>query len=387
MRPLDRRAKRVLARFRIAAAFQEIEALGEPVEDLRRREHTGAGRGELDGEREVVEAATELGGRLVRSKPAPLTEKRHSLRLGEGRHGVLDFAAHTQQLAAGHEQMEVRADLDERGEVGCDFDDLLQVVEQEQQLPLADVVGEAVFRAEGLPDRFEDKCRVTQHRKADPEHAGLELSDQLRSRLDREPRLARPARPAQRDEPMPAHQLRHLSRLPLTPDVRGRRPRQVRIGDRLEGWEALLAELEDRHRLGEVLQPMLAEVGHAAVQQRPRCRRQQHLPTVPRGRDPRTEMDVLADVTFPRQKRLAGVQPHSDPDQTGLERQIRRRHSSDCRPRIGEHVEERITLRVHLDAVLGGENRTKHPPMLCQRLRVRLRPELAAAAPSTPRRP
>ena len=42
---------------------------------------------------------------------------------------------------------------------------------------------------------------------------------------------------------MPAHQLRHLSRLPLTPDVRGRRPRQVRIGDRLEGWEALVAEL------------------------------------------------------------------------------------------------------------------------------------------------
>ena len=157
MRPLDRRAKRVLARFRIAAAFQEIEALGEPVQDLRRSEHSGASRGELDGEREVVEAATELGHRLVRIKPAPLTEKRYSLRLGEGRHGVVDFASHAEQLAAGHEQVEVRADLDEQGEVGCDFDDLLQVVEQEQQLPLADVVDKAVLRPEGLPDRLEDK--------------------------------------------------------------------------------------------------------------------------------------------------------------------------------------------------------------------------------------
>ena len=157
MRPLDRRAKRVLARFRIAAAFQEIEALGEPVQDLRRGEHTGASRGELDREREVVEAATELDRRVVRIEPAALTEKRYSLRLGERRHGVVDLAAHAEQLAAGHEQVEVRADLDERGEVGCDFDDLLQVVEQEQQLPLADVVGEAVRRPEGLPDRFEDK--------------------------------------------------------------------------------------------------------------------------------------------------------------------------------------------------------------------------------------
>src|SRR5437762_4845029 len=133
MRPLDRRAKRVLARFRIAAAFQEIEALGEPVDDLRRGEHTGAGRSELDGEREVVEAATELGGRLVRLEPTPLTKERHGLGLGERRHRVLDLAPYTEQLAAGREQMEIRADLDERGELGCDFDDLLQVVEQEQQ--------------------------------------------------------------------------------------------------------------------------------------------------------------------------------------------------------------------------------------------------------------
>ena len=115
----------MLARFRIAAAFQEIEALGEPGHDLRRGEHAGACGGELDGEREVVQAAAELDRRVVRIESAALTEKRHSLRLGERRHGVLDLAAHAEQLAAGYEQVEVRADLDERGEVGCDVDDLL----------------------------------------------------------------------------------------------------------------------------------------------------------------------------------------------------------------------------------------------------------------------
>jgi hypothetical protein len=121
---------------------------------------------------------------------------------------------------------------------------------------------------------------------------------------------------------------------------------------------------------------MLAEVSHPAVHQRPRWRRHQHLPTVARSSDSRTEMDVLTDVALARKKRLASVEPHSDPDQAGLERRIRRGRRSGCGPRIVEHVEERITLRVHLDTALGGENRAKHSPMLSQRLRVRLRPKL-----------
>ena len=128
---------------------------------------------------------------------------------------------------------------------------------------------------------------------------------------------------------------------------------------------------------------MLAEVGNAAVQQRPRCRRQQHLPAVTRGRDPRPEVDVLADVTLPGQKRLAGVQPHPDLDRTRLERHIRCRRSSDPRPGIGEHEQERITLRVYLDTALGGEELAKHSTMLCKRLCVCLRSEFV----QQPRRP
>jgi hypothetical protein len=40
---------------------------------------------------------------------------------------------------------------------------------------------------------------------------------------------------------------------------------------------------------------------------------------------------------------------HPDPDQAGLERPTPRSPSSDCRPRIGEYIEERIALRVNLD--------------------------------------
>jgi hypothetical protein len=86
----------------------------------------------------------------------PSRPRTYSLRLGEGRHGVLDFASHTEQLAAGHEQVEVRAGLDERRELWCDFDDLLQVVEQEQQLALAYVVDQAVLHTGRLPNRLED---------------------------------------------------------------------------------------------------------------------------------------------------------------------------------------------------------------------------------------
>ena len=74
------------------------------------------------------------------------------------------------------------------------LDHLLEVVEQEQQLALADVLGEAVLGAERLRDRLGHERRVAQRREADPEDAGLEGGHELGRRLEREPRLARAAR-------------------------------------------------------------------------------------------------------------------------------------------------------------------------------------------------
>src|SRR5207302_5431894 len=49
--------------------------------------------------------------------------------------------------------LRVRTPLDERREIGGDRDDLLEVVEQQQDLPLADVFGQAVLREVRAPRR------------------------------------------------------------------------------------------------------------------------------------------------------------------------------------------------------------------------------------------
>ena len=165
------------------------------------RERLRAGGGELDGERERVEAAAELGDLVARLELGALAEEGDGLRLRERWDRVLDLALHAQELAARDEESEVGAALKEGGELGGGLDHLLQVVEEEQQLALADVLGEAVLCAEGLGDRLRDERGVAQGGEPDPEDACLVLRDECGSRLEREPGLARAPRPGQGDEP------------------------------------------------------------------------------------------------------------------------------------------------------------------------------------------
>ena len=136
-----------LARIGVPAALEQVEPLREALEDLRRGEDARARGGELERERQVVEAAAELGDRLVRLEPRALAEELDRLGLGQRRDRVLDLAADAQQLAARDEQLQVRAALEQLAELGRRLDHLLEVVEQQQQLALADVLGEAVLRA------------------------------------------------------------------------------------------------------------------------------------------------------------------------------------------------------------------------------------------------
>ena len=82
--------------------------------------------------------------------------------------------------------MQVRARLDERGQVRGAFHDLFEVVEDEEQLALADVAGEIALRAERLRDCRQDSARVVDGREADPEDAVLEFADELGPGFDRE---------------------------------------------------------------------------------------------------------------------------------------------------------------------------------------------------------
>ena len=168
---------------------------------------------------------------------------------------------HAQELAARDEESEVGAALEERRELGRRLDHLLQVVEEEQHLPLADVLGEAVLGAERLGDRLGDERGVAQRGEPDPEDARLVLRDECGSRLEREPGLARAPGAGQREEPRSSSIRASTSASSCLPADEGARgTREVRVRDRLERREALVAELEDGDRVLDVLQAVLAEV-------------------------------------------------------------------------------------------------------------------------------
>src|SRR5207253_9232069 len=62
------------------------------------------------------------------------------------------------------------------------FDDLLEVVEDEQQLTLADVAREPLPSPEDTADLLRHKLRVVERRQLDPEDARAELRHERGSR-------------------------------------------------------------------------------------------------------------------------------------------------------------------------------------------------------------
>jgi hypothetical protein len=60
VRPLDRRAQRLLAWVEITRSFEQIETSAEAIEQLTRREEDRPGCGQLESERELVEPLAEL---------------------------------------------------------------------------------------------------------------------------------------------------------------------------------------------------------------------------------------------------------------------------------------------------------------------------------------
>ena len=205
------------------------------------------------GERTLARAAASstASGRLSRLgrarrssssrlEPERVAEELDRLGFGERQHRVLDLASDAQQLAARDEQPEVRAGFDERGELGCRVDHLLEVVEQEQQLPLADVLGEAVLGAERLRDRrratsagSRSAARPTQ--KTPALNSGTSsAAASIASRV-----LPEPPGPVSVSRRAPSRAASELLDLSLPAHERARRARQVRVRDRLQRREAL----------------------------------------------------------------------------------------------------------------------------------------------------
>ena len=119
-------------------------------------------------------------------------------------------------------------------ECGRARDHVIAVVQQDQRAAIAQLIGERLDqRSAGcLPDAEDGRHRPGQRsladrRQIDEPHAVGKQVDRLTCDLHRQPRLAAPAGPRQRQQPCVWQQPDELGDLLLAPDEAGERRRQV----------------------------------------------------------------------------------------------------------------------------------------------------------------
>ena len=136
--------------------------------------------------------------------------------------------------------------------------------------------------------------------------------------------------------------------------------------ERFQRREVFRPELEQPLRGAQVLQPMQAEVAHIDAGKVHGRLRQQHLPAVSGGRDPRRPVHVEPDVALIDSKRLARVQTHPHPHRAARERELRVGRGGHRIGRTREGDEERVALRVDLDALVQLPGIAQRAVVLCE---------------------
>src|SRR5262249_31901337 len=143
---------------------------------------------------------------------------------------VLLLARHVEPLATRRQ----RSGL-ERCHDGCGIrQELLQVVQHEQQVLLAQELVEAVTCTDDLRNRRLDAGGIGEGRDGAEAAAGGELVRELGRSLNGKTRLPRPAGAGHRDERARAQKVANLGQLALPPDERARLYRKVRPVEALE---------------------------------------------------------------------------------------------------------------------------------------------------------
>ena len=378
VRPGDRRPQRLLARVGVAAGPEQVQSLRDPLDDLCGCEHPDPGGGELERQRQVVQPAAQLGNRLVRLDARPRAEQLDRLRLRERRHRVDDLAVDPQQLPAGDEQAQVRTGPQQRRQLDRRLDHLLQVVEHEQELLVADVPRELLLRPQRLRHRVHDQRRIADRRQPDPEDPGSELAHQLPGRLERQPRLPRSTRAGERHQPrrLVPNERDNLRHFLLAPHERGERHGEVRVRDRPQRRKAIRSELVQRDRLGEVLQPVPAQVEHIVCDQLVGSSREQHLAAVGCAHDPSRLVHVRPDVLGRIEHRLARMHTDPDPHRPVGKRRHRLRHRRYRFRRRRERVEQAVARVINLVARVRTERLPQSAAVVGQRLLISLGAEL-----------
>ena len=150
MRPLDRRPQGLLARIRIAATLEQIEPVGDALQDLLGRESfvraaaSSSASGMLSN-RPQSSRTTALEGSCDRAQNSSTASGSAS--------GSTSYSTSPRTRSSSREVTsiaEVRTRLGQRGELRCCLDHLLEVVEQQEQLSFADVLRQLALRTKRL---------------------------------------------------------------------------------------------------------------------------------------------------------------------------------------------------------------------------------------------
>ena len=288
-----------------------------------------------------------------------------------------------------HEQGEVGAAGEERRELRRRRDHLLEVVEEQEQLALADVLGETVPRAERLGDRLRDERGIAKGGEPDPEDPCFVVGDERGGGLDARDGSCRsrpgPVSVTRRAPPAMRASTSSSSRSRPTKELagRGRLVFEIVLSGGKEpspSWKRETAPSRpsagarrDRRELPR-------------LDQRRGRSGDENLAAVTCGRNPSGEVDVVAHVALVRHERRPRVQPDADVDRARRELLRDRRCGGERARRRREGDEERIALRVDFDPVVrAGRLRARRAG--ARRARPRSAPRRArAGASSSPRR-
>jgi hypothetical protein len=252
MGPFDRAAERPLTLGGVAgSAGQEVQARSQASQDrIKAQKLRSAGR-QLDRQREPIEPDRDLcdGWRVSGGQSHPRANGRGSV--DEERHGLVgsealevgaaDRVGHghlwdwelllpgdMQGNPAGRQDRQPRGGIEEATDCACRFVDLLHVVQDEQQLAVAEMIGERVNQVPaGLlahhqrpGNRRRHQARIRDRAQIGQVHAVGEAPELVRRDLQRQPRLADAARAREGEQARPLEQGRDLLHLMLAADER-----------------------------------------------------------------------------------------------------------------------------------------------------------------------
>jgi hypothetical protein len=250
---------------------------------------------------------------------------------------------------------------------------MLEVVEQQHELALAQKGTEIVACADRLRDLAGDKARVGKRAQWDPEDAVADTADELGGYLKRQACLARSTRPGDRDKARTFEQIDELAELSLASEQRTCRQGEVRLVERPERRELAVAELKEAFGLDQVFQPVDAKIAEQSFggEEIARRLRQDDLAAVRSRGDPRRAVHVETDVALRGHQRLTRVNAHANENRAVAQFVANLVRGGHGIGRAHEGRKEGVTLCVHLDSCVSRESLADDVAVGAEDVRVR----------------